>query len=220
MPNKKLNYTPQSIEILADTYGNNSKCGRCRKRKSLSVEELNQRFFICEKCGLKNYINQQTNYTGLDGWLIIFYLLNIFLLLRNFYNFSNYIINYEKIFNVYEDTASHTLIFCLLIIAVIIRGFLSTIYFTKDKLVPFLFKIYCIADIVISFIITVNYSMIFDSMGIRNNLNYQNEADLMFTFFLMRTSLNLMFFFYLTFSKRVKSTFTKHRKFLHPFSAK
>lgn len=217
MPNKKLNYTPQSIEILADTYGSNSRCGRCRKRKTLSGEEQNQRFFICEKCGLKNYINQQTDYTGLDGWLIIFYLLNIFLLLRNFYNLSNYLINYEKIFNAYQDTAaSHTIIFWLLIITITIRFFLSTIYFTKDKLVPLLFKVYCIADIVISFIITVNYSIIFDSIGIKNNLSYQSETELMFTFFLMRTSLNLLFFLYLTFSKRVKSTFIKRRKFLHP----
>ncbi|HEX2786625.1 MAG TPA: DUF2569 family protein [Ignavibacteria bacterium] len=216
MPNKKPNYPVQTIEILADTYGGNSKCGQCKKRKTLSSEELNQKFFICEKCGIKNYINQQTDYTGLDGWLLIFYLLNIFLLIRNIFNLDNYIINYERVFNKFDDTTSHTIIFWLLIVNIILRLFLSIIYFTKDKLIPSLFKIYCIIDIIISFIITVNYSLIIDSMGLKDNMEYEDKKSLMFLFFFCRASLDLIFFLYLTFSKRVKSTFTKHKKFLHP----
>lgn len=218
MPNKTLNYSPTPVEILAEAYGNNSKCGHCGKRKSLSAEERNQRFFICKKCGLKNYISQQNDYTGLDGWLIIFYLLNIFLLLRTFYNFSNYVVNYEQVFDTLDDTSSHTIIFSLLIITLVARGFLSIIYFTKDRLVPLLFKIYCIADIVISFIITINFSLIFDSLAIRDGLNYEDEKGLMFLLFIIRSAINLMFFLYFAFSKRVKSTFIKRKKFLHPFS--
>lgn len=216
MPNKQLYYTPQKLEILTDAYGYHSRCGQCRKKILLIDKEFEEKFFICEKCGFKNYIHSRTEFQGLGGWLLVFYFFNLILLTRNIFLFFYYYENSNEIFGNGESSSPFVIVFGFVTLNIIARFTLSILYFTKDELIPKLLKLYCIVDIILSLIIFAIYYTMWNLAEMEGDEFASEAKQIWIENFIFRTSFDLIFFWYLMVSKKVKSTFTKRRKLLHP----